>query len=194
MNDRTFHVSDAHKLEDPERLAWLPPGEVLGHLGSIEGLNIADIGAGTGYFALPFAHGTGAKGRVFAVDFQEGMLTLIRRKLAGTDTLGNVTLLHGEAADTGLQANSCDIVFLANVWHELDKTDNVLGEIRRVLRQGGRLAILDWRADTAPPPGPPAAHRVSEENLNSSLRRRGWNAAPPVHVGMYHYLQVASLP
>ncbi|HTS00146.1 MAG TPA: methyltransferase domain-containing protein [Bacteroidota bacterium] len=192
MNDRTFPAADAHKLDDPDRLAWLPPGEVIGHLGPLRGLTVADIGAGTGFFALPFARETGPKGDVFAVDFQEGMLARIREKVAAGDPGGRISCVHGEAAATGLPANSCDIVFMANVWHELDNTDAVLREVRSVLRAKGRLAIVDWRADVPPPPGPPAAHRVPAGDLNALLTRRGWEAAATLHVGRYHYLQVAS--
>jgi len=192
MNDRTFRAADAHRLDDPDRLAWLPPGEVIAHLGRLEGLNIADIGAGTGFFALPFAREAGKKGSVIAVDFQEEMLARIREKLAADDSPRNLTLVHGEAAATGLDSHTCDLVFLANVWHELDDTDAVQREVRRVLRQGGRFAVLDWRADVAPPPGPPAAHRVPSKDLAGSLQRGGWDVAPPQNVGRYHYLEIAS--
>ena len=193
MNERTFRATDADRLDDPDRLSWLPPGEVIAHLGRLEGLHIADIGAGTGFFSLPFAREAGAKGKVSAVDFQEEMLARMRGKLAAPDAPRNVALVHGEAAATGLEARSCDLVFMANVWHELDDTEAVLQEAGRVLRQKGRLAIVDWRSDVVPPPGPPASHRVPQGDLNVSLKRRGWAAPAPVHIGRYHYIQVASL-
>jgi len=194
MNDRTFRAADAHRLDDPDRLTFLPPGEVIGHIGRLVGLNVADIGAGTGYFSIPLARAVGDQGEVFAIDFQEEMLDRIRGKLSAADSPGNVTLVRGEAVATNLDTISCDLVFMANVWHELDDTDKVLREVRRILREGGRLAILDWRADVVPPPGPPAAHRVPSEHLRQLLQEHGWSAAAPVHVGRYSYLQTASLP
>jgi protein-L-isoaspartate O-methyltransferase len=54
-NDRTFRVSEVHKLEDPERLQWLPVDDVISALALRSEMTVADIGAGTGYFAIPIA-------------------------------------------------------------------------------------------------------------------------------------------
>ena len=62
MNDRTFRAADAHRLEEPERLKWLPPDEIMARTGPVSGMTIADIGTGTGYFALPFANAVGRAG------------------------------------------------------------------------------------------------------------------------------------
>ncbi len=75
MNDREFKHTEAHKLEDPERLKWLPPAEILAHLRLGPGMKVADIGAGTGYFSIPIARAVGALGHVFAVDLQPEIWT-----------------------------------------------------------------------------------------------------------------------
>jgi ubiquinone/menaquinone biosynthesis C-methylase UbiE len=194
MNERTFHARDAHKLEDPERLKWLPPEEVVARIGPVSGMTIADVGTGTGYFALPFAKAVGSEGKVLAVDFQKEMIEKLRNKLSGSGAQQNVVLVEGEAARTTLPGNSCDLVFMANLWHELDDDAGVLSEVKRLIRPGGRLVILDWRADVSPPPGPPAAHRVSLETLRQVLSRHGWTVTSAGNVGMYSYLIIAVLP
>ncbi len=194
MNERTFHPRDAHRLEDPERLKWLPPEEVLARIGPVSGMTIADVGTGTGYFALPFATAVGSRGRILAVDFQKEMLEMLREKLSGSGAPQNVVLVEGEARRTTLSGNSCDLVFMSNLWHELDDEAGVLLEVKRLLRPGGRLAILDWRADVVPPPGPPAAHRVSRENLRQVLSRHGWPVTHAGNAGKYSYLLIAGLP
>ena len=90
MNDRTFQAKDAHRLEDPDRLTWLPPSDVVKAMQLRKDMTVTDIGAGTGYFAIPIAREIGKGGKVLAVDFQDGMLDLIRRKLKGKDMPGNI--------------------------------------------------------------------------------------------------------
>jgi ubiquinone/menaquinone biosynthesis C-methylase UbiE len=193
MNERTFHARDAHKLEDPERLKYLPPEEVMARLAIVPGMTIADIGTGTGYFALPFAGSVGSNGKILAVDFQKEMLEKLGRKLSGPGAPRNIILVEGEAANSTLGDNCCDLVFMANLWHELDDEAGVLREVKRLIRPKGRLAILDWRADPVPPPGPPAAHRIAAEDVGHVLLRHGWSVESAGHVGAYHYLVVAGL-
>lgn len=89
-------------------------------------MNVADVGAGTGYFSLPFARAIAPEGRLFAVDFQAEMLELLRGKLRADNAPGNIELRQGTASATGLPDASCDLVFLANIWHELDDHASVL--------------------------------------------------------------------
>ncbi|MGA9116701.1 MAG: methyltransferase domain-containing protein [Bacteroidota bacterium] len=191
MNERTFSVEEAHRLEDPERRVWLPPAEVINALELRPGMAVADIGAGTGYFSLPMARAVGEKGRVYAVDFQTGMLDLLGRKLLDAGAPANITLLHGPASHTTLPDACADLVFMANTWHELDDHAAVLAEVRRVLRRPGILAVVDWRTDREPPPGPPPAHRVSEKHVASALGPEGFRVLRSGHVGKYGYLVMA---
>jgi ubiquinone/menaquinone biosynthesis C-methylase UbiE len=191
MPDRLFKPSRAHKLEDPTRRTWMPIADVLNSLDLKPGMRAADIGAGTGYFAIPLAQQVGPDGKVFAVDLQPEMLDLLRAKLDQADGPRNVELRQGEAGSTTLNTASVDLVFLANVWHELDDPAAALKEAYRILRAGGQLAILDWRPDMPSPPGPPQDHRVSAADVESSLVTNGWHAKPPKMVGQYSYLIVA---
>ncbi len=193
MNERTFDASQAHRLEDPERFTWLPPDEVIGQLSISPGAVVADIGAGTGYFAFPIAGAVGEGGSVFAVDFQSEMLSHIRTKLARPGSPTNINLVEGEAARTTLPAGSCDVVFMANLWHELDDYPKILREAGRILRQGGTLVIVDWRADIPSPPGPPLEHRVSASQVQVTLRETGWSVLKAGQVGIYSHLLLASL-
>jgi ubiquinone/menaquinone biosynthesis C-methylase UbiE len=191
MSDRTFSVADAHKLEDPERLKWLPPKEVITSLELQLGMTVADIGAGTGYFTLPIAHAVGSTGKVDAVDFQTAMLDLLGKRLLEPNVPKNISLVHGTATHTTLPDKSADLVFLANVWHEVDEHALVLKEAARILRHGGHLSILDWRPDVQQPPGPPLEHRISKKTVVETLKSNGWNVERSGNVGRYSYLIMA---
>ncbi|MGP8246394.1 MAG: class I SAM-dependent methyltransferase [Bryobacteraceae bacterium] len=173
MNERTFRTGDSAKLEDPERLKWLPPAEILALLDLRPGETAADIGAGTGYFAIPIAARI-APGKLYAVDLQPEMLDKLRAKLAAPGVPTNIELLRGAASATNLPDASVDLVLMANLWHELDSHDRVLREVDRILRPGGRLAILDWRRDVSPPPGPPSGHRVALQDALGCLEANAW--------------------
>jgi ubiquinone/menaquinone biosynthesis C-methylase UbiE len=159
-----FPASEAHRLDNPARKEWLPPTEVLRALALHSGEAIADVGAGTGYFSLPLAQSVGPEGKVYAVDAQAEMLSLLRQKLAAS-AFANVELIHAEADQTGLPASSCDLFFLANIWHEIEDQIAVLREAIRVLKNSGRIAILDWRPDVEPEHGPPLAHRMDTSRV-----------------------------
>jgi ubiquinone/menaquinone biosynthesis C-methylase UbiE len=193
MHDKRFKPSESHRLEDPERLTWLPPAEVLAYLDLEPGMNVADIGTGTGYFAIPMAKAIAPSGRVFAVDVEPEMLEKLRQKLTEPDAPKNIDLFEGEASITPLPSMSASRVLIANVWHELDDHATTLKEIRRILREEGKLAILDWRSDVDPPPGPPLEHRISSEQVVSFLVAQGCKVHDAVHSGMYSYLVIASM-
>jgi ubiquinone/menaquinone biosynthesis C-methylase UbiE len=187
MNERRFNSAHAHRLDDPSRRAWLPAAEVLAAMALHSGETIADVGAGTGYFSLPLAQAVGSQGRVYAVDAQKEMLSLLRQKL-DEFTLPIVELIHAEADNTGLPGSCCDLVFAANVWHEFDDHAAVLLESARVLKADGRIAILDWRTDVLPEHGPPLEHRLDWFYTVDALRSSGFQKVATSNVGLYSWL------
>jgi ubiquinone/menaquinone biosynthesis C-methylase UbiE len=193
MHDRVFKHSHAHKLEDPERLKWLPPAQVLARLPLREGLRVADVGAGTGYFTIPFGHAVGTSGHVFAVDLQSEMLGLLRLKLDRPDTPRNISLHQGPASNLPLSDRSVDLVFYANVWHEIDDADSAFREAVRIAGPSGRIAILDWRHDQPSPPGPPQEHRIAEDAVAKFLDDRGCRDITRNAPAPFSYMVSASL-
>ena len=187
MHSRRFPASEAHRLDDPARKEWLPPEEVLRALALHSGETISDVGAGTGYFSLPLAQIVGSEGKVYAVDAQAEMFSLLKQKL-NRAAITNVELIPAEADQTGLLASSCDLFFLANIWHEIEDQSAVLREAIRVLKKSGRIAILDWRPDVEPEHGPPLAHRVDRSRAKESLRSEGFEHVEIANVGRYSWL------
>ena len=188
MNDRVFKHTEAHKLEDPERLKWLPPAEVLAQLRLAQGSKLADIGAGTGYFSIPMAREVGPSGHVFAVDLQAEMLDRLQQKLDQPGAPENISLHEGAASAVPLPDGSVDVAFYANIWHEIDDTDAAFREAVRITLPGGRIAILDWRDDKTPPPGPPAEHRISADSVVRFLQAKGCREVSCQSVGQFGYM------
>lgn len=168
----------------------MPADELLHRLQIAPTMTIADIGAGTGYFALPMARAA-AQGKVYGVDLQPEMLEKLRAKLQADDAPKNIELVQGSADNTNLAGHSCDLVLIANVWHEIDDHPSALREADRILRAHGRLAILDWRPDVQQPPGPPLDHRIGMDQVRQSLETVGWTCDAADLFGTYSYLVIA---
>lgn len=194
MNDRVFKHAHAYKLEDPERLKWLPPAEVLSRLHLPMGAHVADVGTGTGYFSIPIAKAVGDAGKVFAVDLQQEMLDKLGPKLEQPDAPQNISLHLGAASQLPLADDSVDLAFYANIWHELDDREAALREAIRVAKSNGKIALLDWRSDKAPPPGRPQEHRIPAEAGVAFLQSNGCHRVSCYNVGQYNYIITAELP
>lgn len=184
---KRMSMERAHRLDAPERQLWLPTAEVVGVLALAAGDVVADVGAGTGYFSVPMAEAVGVTGKVYAVDVQGEMLALLRKKLEQR-AAANIEPVHAGGEATGLKDGCCDLVFMANDWHEFEDRGAVLREARRILRAPGRIAILDWRPDVEPEHGPPLEHRLSAESAWAELSAAGFEPVTRGNIGSYSWL------
>jgi ubiquinone/menaquinone biosynthesis C-methylase UbiE len=188
-HERRFNPKSVEKLERPERGEQFPVDAILDAAGVCGMLNVADIGAGSGYFALPIGH-RAAPGKVYAVDLSSELLALICSKLAGAGAPTNVELVEGEASATGLEDASCDLIFLSAVWHEIDSHKLALREFSRIAAPNAKLAIVDWIPEAAAPPGPPAAHRIARATVEQTLEQAGWCVVKSDVVSEWTYIVV----
>lgn len=110
------------------------------------GQNIADLGAGGGYFSYRFARATGEKGRVYAIDIDPEFLEFIRQGSVALN-LDNIEVLEATSSDPGLQPECCDLIFLRDVYHHLEDRVQYFRNLRKYLKEGGRIAIIDYRTE-----------------------------------------------
>ncbi len=110
-------------------------GSMAEWLSPVEGMEILDLGGGTGINARPLA---GAGARVTIMDSSRAMLAQ-----AGKDEI-NARQVRGDAADMPFEDRSFDIVLISDAWHHFRSQYRILAEIARVLRPGGRLYIIDF--------------------------------------------------
>jgi predicted methyltransferase len=107
-------------------------------------MDIADIGAGTGFYSLLFAQQVGSSGNVYAVDITDDFVRNIKRR-AAEQNLNNIHAIVNSHKDTGLPAHSIDMAFVCNTYHHFEYPQTMLASIYRALRPGGKLVIIDYR-------------------------------------------------
>ena len=165
--------SDAEKwsriFDDPEREAWQKPDEVIRTLKLSTDATVADIGAGTGYFAVRLARAV-PKGRVFAVDAEPDMVRYLGER-ARREGLANLVPVQAEPNDPKLPA-PVDVVLVVNTYHHIAGRVEYFRRLRASLKPGGRVAIIDYRPDA--PTGPPPAMRISSAAVTEELVRAGY--------------------
>jgi precorrin-6B methylase 2 len=140
--------------------AWLERDEreqeergslLLRELGLKPGMHVADVGAGTGYYARRMAPLVGAEGVVWAVDVQPEMIEMLNAgaKKAG---ISNIKPVLGTVDDVKLAANSIDLAIMVDVYHELELPFEVMESVVRALKPGGRMVYVEYRAEDAKVP------------------------------------------
>ena len=125
-----------------DRDGWQQPERVLESLAIEPGMQIADVGAGGGYFTFKLADAVGPEGRVYAVDVDDDMVGYLRER-AADEGYENVVVVRGEFGDPLLPDAGIDLVFTSNTYHHLSEPVAYFRVVRSDLRPGGRVAILD---------------------------------------------------
>jgi len=156
-------------FDDPQRDAWQKPHEVINALALRADAVVADLGAGTGYFAMRLGHMVPA-GRIYAVDTEPAMVRHLAER-ASKSGLKNVVALQATADDARLP-EKLDLILLVDVYHHIDNPGSYFERLRSTLRPGGRVAIIDFKRDS--PIGPPANARVSSEAIGKQMAQAGY--------------------
>jgi ubiquinone/menaquinone biosynthesis C-methylase UbiE len=188
-HERRFDPNSLHKLEAPERGEQFPVDAILDASGVCAMLNVADVGAGSGYFTLPIARRV-APGKVYAVDPSAELLEVIRGKLSVGGAPTNIEIMVGEDSATGVAEASCDLIFLCAVWHEIDDHAAALREFSRIAAPNAKLAIVDWNPRATAPPGPPPEHRIARAEVERVLEESGWSVVKSDVVTAWTYIVV----
>jgi ubiquinone/menaquinone biosynthesis C-methylase UbiE len=171
-DDRRFDHHKMHALISPEREARWDPPRFLSRLAIQSGQSILDLGSGPGFWSLPLAEIVGANGTIWALDVSQEMLDL----LAQRNPPAQVHLLRAELPQIELPASSLDWVWAAFVFHEVTPPETLASEMRRLLKENGTVAVLDWRPDAVTEAGPPRHHRLSVEQVTKYLQEAGFTS------------------
>ena len=160
-------VEGAAWLDRPEREAEEAPSKAIAALSIAPGSVVADVGAGSGYYTVRLSQVVGPRGRVVATDLQPGMLDLIRAKVE-RHGLTDVTLVQGRPDDPALPAATFDLIVMVDVYHELAFPYEVMTAIRKSLKPGGRVVLVEFRKEDPKVPIK-EVHKMSEEQIKKEM-------------------------
>ncbi|RKT45457.1 class I SAM-dependent methyltransferase [Thiocapsa rosea] len=157
-------------LERRTRVVEETPDRVVEGMGLAPDAQIADIGAGTGYFTFRIAEAV-PEGRVFAVDVQPEMLEVLGKRIERR-AITNVIPVLGAEDDPKLPSESLDAVLLVDAYHEFAHPFEMMQGIRRALRPGGRVFLIEYRGEDPRVPIKPL-HKMTQKQAITELEAVG---------------------
>ena len=183
---RKFDPTNKHLLWAEDRIERFDRYEFLRSLGIGEGKAVADLGCGPGFFTLPLAELVGPSGKVYAADVQQEMVDDLRSRLA-QQGLTNVIVRRSTELDPAIPQRSVDLALLAFVLHEIDQRSSFLLSAKRLLREDGRVAVLEWEKIETPV-GPPLETRISADEIIADAAAAVLALVEQRSVHEWHYL------
>jgi ubiquinone/menaquinone biosynthesis C-methylase UbiE len=157
----------------------------LAKVGLIDGMKVVDIGAGSGFYSIEAAKRVGSSGRVYAVDVQKDLLERLRT-VASNQGVRNIEVVWGNAEKIGgtkLRESIADRVIASNVLFQIEKPDDFCLELKRILKPGGKVLVIDW-SEVSP---------MSPQNLVSAAKaqalfvKNGFKFEDSFNAGDHHY-------
>ena len=173
-HDHSFSGAEnwSQVFDDPKRDATQKPHEVIMALALKPDAVVADIGSGTGYFSVRFAHAV-SKGRVYGVDTEPDMVKYLAERVK-REKIGNVTAIAGKPDDPRLPVK-VDLIVMVDVFHHIADRAAYLKKLQSYLKPGGRIAIIDFRMDS--PDGPPQSARLAPDSVKGEFKAAGYTLA-----------------
>ena len=159
----------AKSFDDPRRDEWQMPSRVIDALGLKSGMVVADIGAGTGYFSMRLAKVSPGL-TVYAADIEPKMVEHLTHRATG-EKLSNVTAVLASASSPNLP-KPVDVVLVVDTYHHIGSRAAYFRELKKSLKPGGRVAIVDFRKDS--PEGPPVEFRFTAEQIEAEMKQAGY--------------------
>jgi ubiquinone/menaquinone biosynthesis C-methylase UbiE len=164
-----FDPAHAHVLNRPERIKHEQPDTILKAAGIREGMVVADVGCGIGFYTLPVSKLTGDRGLVYAVDISKDMLDILKEEIK-KHNIRNVKPVRSKEGSIPLDNGIADIVINVNMLHEAYDKDIFIKELKRLMHPDGRLVLIDHKKEPTPE-GPPLEDRVSYDDAFILLKK-----------------------
>lgn len=171
------------KFENPNRIAELNPADTLLGAGLKANMVLCDIGAGTGIFSFPAASIT--NDTVYALEISDDMIELLSSRKRERNT-HNLVIKKVTSEQLPLDNDSCDMVLMVTVLHEIADKHSLFTEITRILKKAGRLVIIEFHKRETPM-GPPVQHRLAQEQTEALCEVGGFIKIESFDLGSNFY-------
>ncbi|WP_018930917.1 class I SAM-dependent methyltransferase [Gracilibacillus lacisalsi] len=188
LTGKKFNPDKAHKLVSKERKAILPPDKIIEYLEVEANDVVADLGAGNGYFTIPIAKST--NNTVYAVDIEPKMLDMLKEN-AVKDNIENINYVVSDLVEIKLEDESVNKAIISMVIHEVSSIDHTLNEIKRILKPGGQLLLIEWKAIEMES-GPPLHERIAATDMLETIQNANIDAEL-IDLNSQHYAVKARL-
>jgi ubiquinone/menaquinone biosynthesis C-methylase UbiE len=143
---QTMHYLGAEWLTRDSREQEERCSLMLARLGLKRGMTVCDMGCGNGFYSVQIAQLIGAEGKVYAVDIQPEMLTMLKER-AAAHNVENVVPVQGTLTDPKLPDGQIDLILCVDVYHEFSHPEEMLTAMRKSLSPGGAVALVEFRAE-----------------------------------------------
>lgn len=163
--------------------AFLNPEQILSQLNLQKSQVAADFGAGSGGWSLPLAKIL-SEGRVFAVDILEGPLSALSGKAKLAKIINIQTMVADVTKGTKITPSSCDLVLMTNLLFQCENKKAVLTEGRRVLKESGKILLVDWKKSAS---FGPRDRAVLPEDIKKLAEEAGLKVERQFDASLYHY-------
>jgi SAM-dependent methyltransferase len=161
-------------LERPERDAYQKPDEVMAALAFRPGERVADIGAGSGYFARRISKAVGPTGVVWAIDIAPEVLEYLEAH-ARREGLANIRVRRVQPDDPQLPPGGVDTILMVDTLHYVKERGAYAKKLRAGLAPGGRVVVIDFvpKSPEERPWGPPPSQKMSREEVDAAMAEAG---------------------
>ena len=167
---------------------FVKPEQNVASLMLMEGMHVADLGAGTGFYTKALSSRVGENGLVYAVEVRKDMVKKLESELKELD-IKNVHCVWGDIevkGGTKIKDESMDAVVISNVLFQANDKLGLIDESRRILKKGGKLLVVDWK-DSYEGMGPAPHHVVTEKSALELFSKRGFKLLETISAPYHHY-------
>ncbi len=164
------------------------PVKNIDQCGIRAGWDIADVGAGSGFYTIAAARALMSSGRVYAIDVDKALLSKLKNN-ATREGLYNVEVIWGDVEKpngTKLRDFSVDLALICNLLFQTENKSTVINEVKRILKPNGRVLLVDWM-DSFGGIGPTPKMVIKKKTAQEMFEKAGFHQEKEISAGSHHY-------